>query len=60
MISGLEHRHLSKSLAAIEKFKAKKARINLLTPMCGLPQQTTLHIFDILKDDFHLSKLRLS
>lgn len=40
MISDVEHRNLSKCLAAIDKFKAKKARLNLLTPVCGPSPQT--------------------
>jgi len=40
MISNIEHKHLSKCLAAIDKFKARKARLNLLTPVSGPSLQT--------------------
>ncbi len=33
MISNLEQKHLSKCLAAIDKFKTKKTPLNLLTPI---------------------------
>ena len=60
MISNVEQKHLSKCLAAIDKFKTRKAPLNLLTPMSGPSPQNVDQLRTMLREDFHLSKLHIS